>query len=108
DDIGWGLDRLLDGLAAIIEPLDADATDETTTDSVPASSPDQERATADALAVARAYASDPKVKKAAGKRKEAEKKVREAQKRVRELEKAAREALRAEAEAARAAAGRGT
>ena len=101
DDVAWGLERLLDGVAAYLAEKTA------------AGAPPQEVfAAADhggiveveaGVVVANAYASDPKVKKAAAKRKEAEKRLREDQKRVREREKALRDARKAEAEAVKVA-----
>lgn len=105
DDVAWGLERTLDGIAAYVARRAAGegsgAGDEADEDEAA-----DDAAPADVGAVIEAYASDPRVKKAAVRRKEAEKKVREAQKKVRELEKALRDARKAEAEAARAAAER--
>ncbi len=100
EDVGWGLERTLDGVAAYVAAREAAGGHDPET---PPGSVPQEEGVAEALGVAQRYASDPKVKKAAGKRKEAEKRVREAQKRVRELEKALRDLRKAEAETVRAA-----
>lgn len=112
DDVAWGLERVLDGIAAYIDARAAGA---------PGAGPDfaaeaagdageaehgESAGIADAAAITAAYVNDARVKKAAAKRKEAEKRVREAQKRLRELERAERDARKAEAEAARAAAER--
>jgi AcrR family transcriptional regulator len=137
DDVAFGLERLLDGVATYVDARAAGA---------PGAGQDLERSsgvvrapgTAGAAAsavgtldgsdedvraterVVAAYARDPRVRKAAEKRRdaekrvhdakkevrEAEKRVREAQKRVDELAKAVREASKAEADAARAAADR--
>ncbi|CAM3709893.1 TetR/AcrR family transcriptional regulator [Isoptericola cucumis] len=105
DDVEWGLERLLDGVAAYVEQKPAVAAGEApagTGGTAHATDPD----VADATSLVGLYASDARVKKAAAKRKEADKRVREAQKKVRELEKAARDARKAEAEVAKAAAER--
>ncbi|WP_166844920.1 TetR/AcrR family transcriptional regulator [Isoptericola sp. BMS4] len=102
DDVAWGLERTLDGVAAYVVGKDAGVG----ADAGEGGTADDDATPSDVAAVVEAYASDPKVKKAAVRRKEAEKKVREAQKKVRELEKALRDARKAEAEAARAAAER--
>jgi AcrR family transcriptional regulator len=104
DDVAWGLERTLDGVAAYIASRAGDTADD---DAAPDLAAEDEAAeVAERAVVVEAYASDPKVKKAAAKRKDADRRVREAQKKVRELEKAARDARKAEAEAARAAAQR--
>lgn len=123
DDGAFGLERLLDGIQAYIDARRAGlpgAGRDFAGGAVRAESPahagsltgsdDDVRA---AEAVASHYARDPKVKKAAERRKDAEKRVRElqkalheAEKKVREAEKGAREARKAEAEAAKAAAER--
>ncbi|MFI2102961.1 TetR/AcrR family transcriptional regulator [Isoptericola sp. NPDC019693] len=106
-DVAWGLERTLDGVAAYVaargpagesagEPAGGSAAE------TPGDAP-ADVDVAEALAVAQRYASDPKVKKAAGRRKDAERGLREEQKRLREREKALREARKAEAEAVRAA-----
>ena len=110
DDVAWGLESVLDGISAYIDARAAGAPG-AGRDSGPEASEGaapvrEDPDLAEAAAVASTYANDPRVKKAAGKRKEAEKRVREAQKRVRELEKALRDAGKAEAEAVRAAAER--
>jgi AcrR family transcriptional regulator len=112
DDIAWGLERVLDGIAEYIDARAAGAPG-AGRDFATASSGDGAGTEADgyedfaeAATIASAYANDARVKKAAAKRKEAEKRVREAQKRVRELEKSVRDARKAEAEAARVAAER--
>lgn len=106
DDVTWGLERTLDGVAAYVARRAAgeraDAGDQACEDGTA----DDDATPDDVAAVVEAYASNPRVKKAAARRKEAEKRVREAQKKVRELEKALRDARKAEAEAARAAAER--
>ncbi|GAB6938221.1 TetR/AcrR family transcriptional regulator [Isoptericola variabilis] len=99
DDVAWGLERTLDGIAAYVARREAAGAEPGGPDAAHVDDPE----VAAALATAGAYASDAKVKKAAAKRKEAEKRVREAQKRVRDLQKAEREARKAEAEAVRAA-----
>ncbi|WP_277207667.1 TetR/AcrR family transcriptional regulator [Isoptericola croceus] len=106
DDVGWGLERTLDGVAAFVDrrAAEVDGVERPGTDSSDAET--EADATAEASAVVQAYATDAKVKKAANKRKEVERKVREAQKKVRELEKSLREARKAETESARAAAER--
>ncbi|MFV2143740.1 TetR/AcrR family transcriptional regulator C-terminal domain-containing protein [Isoptericola sp. G70] len=111
DDIRWGLDRTLDGLAVLIDARSADAGGHCTgADGVaPPSGTDTgdgDTLTEEAAERARVYAGDPKVKKAATKRKDAERKVREARKRLRELEKAEQAARKVEAEAAHQAADR--
>ncbi|MFD6136830.1 TetR/AcrR family transcriptional regulator C-terminal domain-containing protein [Isoptericola sp. NPDC056618] len=100
EDVGWGLERTLDGVAAYVAAREAAGASaaETSPGTVP-----QEEGVAEALAVAQRYASDPKVKKAAGRRKDVERRLREEQKKVRDREKALREARKAEAEAVRAA-----
>ncbi|PJI93614.1 TetR/AcrR family transcriptional regulator [Luteimicrobium subarcticum] len=133
DDVAFGLERVLDGIAAYIDARasglpgagrdfasrDAAGPAETgRADSGPTAQhggsltgdDDDLRASA---ALASRFARDPRVKKAAEKRKDAERRVRElrkaaqeAEKKVREGEKAVREALRAEADAARSAAER--
>jgi len=98
DDVAWGLERTLDGVAAYVGAAGARADCD-----APAPGAGDDADVVEAVAVAGAYASDAKVKKAAARRKEAEKRVREAQKKVRELQKAERDARKAEAEAVRAA-----
>jgi AcrR family transcriptional regulator len=99
EDVGWGLERTLDGVAAYV----AAQAGRGPAPEAPPGSALQDAGVAEALAVAMRYSSDPKVKKAAARRKEADKRVREGQKKVRELEKALRDARKAEAEAVRAA-----
>ena len=110
DDTAWGLERVLDGVAAYVDARAAGApgagrdfqgerqgtADRAVDDAGPAVDDGRDEVVA--------YARDPKVKKATLKRRDAERRVREAQKKVRELEKALREAQRAEREAARVAA----
>ncbi|MFE5334310.1 TetR/AcrR family transcriptional regulator [Isoptericola sp. NPDC056573] len=100
EDVGWGLERTLDGVAAYVAARAAAGGPDPET---PAGGVPQDEGVAEALAVAQRYASDPKVKKAAAKRKDVERRLREEQKKVREREKALREARKAEAEAVRAA-----
>ncbi|MGH3587329.1 MAG: hypothetical protein ACRDQ0_13490, partial [Pseudonocardia sp.] len=100
DDVAWGLERVLDGVAAYSGERD------TAPDAPPAAPTGDDPEVAAAVVLVSSYASDAKVKKAAARRKEADKRVREAQKKVRELEKAARDAHKAEAAEARAAAER--
>lgn len=110
DDATWGLERTLDGIEAYIDAGAAGAPSagrDGTAGTAAAGPAPVDPVVAEAVALIDAYGSDPKVKKAAAKRKEADKRVREAQKKVRELEKAAREARKAEALAARAAVDRG-
>lgn len=104
DDVAWGLERTLDGVAAFVARHTAGP--ETCDTTGPTDERSDEAVDAEVAAVVQTYASDAKVKKAAAKRKEAERKVREAQKKVRELERAAREASRSEVETARQAAAR--
>ncbi|MFC8599908.1 MULTISPECIES: TetR/AcrR family transcriptional regulator [unclassified Isoptericola] len=104
DDVAWGLERTLDGVGAYVAAREAAGGLAGPDDPAPGVGDDP--AVVEAVAVAGAYASDAKVKKAAARRKEADKRVREAQKRVRELEKALRDARKAEAEAVHAAAER--
>ena len=99
DDVAWGLERTLDGIAAYVASREAVGAAPGVGEPAYVDDPEVD----DAVAVAGAYASDAKVKKAAAKRKEAEKRVREAQKRVRDLQKAERDARKAEAETVRAA-----
>ncbi|GAA1719451.1 TetR/AcrR family transcriptional regulator [Isoptericola hypogeus] len=101
DDVAWGLERTLDGIAAVIASKGSTTPED---GPAPAATSADEDDLAEATALVQAYASDARVKKAAAKRKEADKRVREAQKRVRELEKALRDAHKTEAEVARAAA----
>jgi AcrR family transcriptional regulator len=123
DDGAFGLERVLDGIQTYIDARAAGlpgAGRDFGAGSARAEGPahagsltgsdDDVRA---AAAVASRYARDPRVKKAAEKRKDAEKRVREqqkavheAEKRVREAEKRVRELQKAEAEAAKAAAER--
>jgi len=107
DDVAWGLERVLDGIAAYVEARAAGAPG-AGLESAAAGAPEpvEDPDVAAAEQVAAAYANDPRVKKAAAKRKEAEKRVREAHKRVRELERALRDARRGEDEAVRGAAER--
>jgi AcrR family transcriptional regulator len=100
EDVGWGLERTLDGIAAYVAAREAAGGPDA--GALPGCVPEEE-GVAEALALAQRYTSDAKVKKAAARRKEADKRVREAQKRVRELEKALRDSRKAEAEAVRAA-----
>lgn len=88
DDAGFGLERILDGIAAYLAAKGAGVAS-------PAAAPDPDLAH---------YAKDQKVKDAAQRRREAEKALREAQKREHEALKNAREraAAAAEREAARA------
>ena len=123
DDGAFGLERLLDGIQAYIDARAAGlpgagrdfgggaarAEGSAHAGSLTGSDDDVRAA----AAVASRYARDPRVKKAAEKRKDAEKHVRElqkavheAEKRVREAEKRVRELQKAEAEAAKAAAER--
>lgn len=102
EDVGWGLERTLDGVAAYLAARGAAAGDEPTNGAATGAVPEDD-GVAEALALAQRYTSDPKVKKAAAKRKDAERRLREEQKKVREREKAVREARKAEAEAVRAA-----
>ncbi|MEL7976506.1 TetR/AcrR family transcriptional regulator [Isoptericola sp. F-RaC21] len=101
DDVAWGLERMLDGVGAYVASREAAGAHPDGRTPAPSTGDDPEVAAA--LATAAAYASDPKVKKAAGKRKDVERRLREEQKKVREREKALREARKAEAEAVRAA-----
>jgi len=109
DDTLWGLDRILDGIGAYVEARAAGAPGagrdfRAERDAEAPAAPDVEDAGSDdARAEAAAHARDPRVKKAAVKRRDAERRLREAQKKVRELEKSLREAQRNELEAARAA-----
>ncbi|MGF0118121.1 TetR/AcrR family transcriptional regulator [Promicromonospora sp. Marseille-Q5078] len=100
DDVGWGLERTLDGVAAYVVAREAAGGADAGTR--PGSAPEDE-GVAEALALAQRYTSDAKVKKAAARRKDVERRLREEQKKVREQEKALREARKAEAEAVRAA-----
>jgi AcrR family transcriptional regulator len=130
DDAAFGLERLLDGVAAYVEARAAGrpgvgrdfAADGAGASPAPSSAAPSSRAGSlagsdddarEAATFASRYVRDPKVKKAAEKRKDAEQRVRElqksvheAEKKVHEAEKAVREARKAEAEAARAAAER--
>jgi len=115
DDVAFGLERLLDGVAVYVEARDAGAPgagrdfraapadgSDAVAESDAAQNPDHVVVTA-AADLARAYAKDPKVKRAVTRRREADKQVREAQKRVRELQRSLDEAVRNEAEALRSA-----
>lgn len=111
DDIRWGLERTLDGIAVLVEDRAAravrtGAAGDDDAAAVPPSGTGHDALAAEAAQRARAYAADPRVKKAANRRKDAERAVREARKRLRELEKAEQTARKAEAEAARQAAER--
>ncbi|PRZ09372.1 TetR family transcriptional regulator [Isoptericola sp. CG 20/1183] len=110
DDVQWGLDRTLDGIAVLIEHRAAGAPhagdDDAASVTPSGTDPGSRELAEEAAARARTYAGDPRVKKAAHRRKDAERQVREARKRLRELEKAEQAARQAEAEAARQAAAR--
>jgi len=118
DDVAFGMERVLDGVAAYIEArangLPGAGRDFTRDGGDPSaggagrsgSLSESDDDLRDAAAVASRYARDPQVKKAAEKRKEAEKRVRELQKAVHEAEKALRDARKTEGEAAKAAAER--
>jgi len=125
DDVAFGMERVLDGIAAYIDaranglPGAGRAFDQPDCDPAAGgagragSLAESDTDLRDAAAVASRYARDPRVKKAAEKRKEAEKRVRElqkavheAEKKVREAEKSLRDARKAEGEAAKAAAER--
>ncbi|MGC5165648.1 TetR/AcrR family transcriptional regulator C-terminal domain-containing protein [Luteimicrobium sp. DT211] len=126
DDSAFGLERILDGVAAYIDaraaglpgagrtfPAEPGAATSSAGARNAGSLTGSDDGVREAAALASRYARDPKVKRAAEKRKDAEKRVRElqkavheAEKKVREGEKALREARKAEAEAAKAAAER--
>jgi len=103
DDVAWGLERTLDGVGAYVADREAAGALPDGGGAEAAASTGEDPEVVEAVAVAGAYSSDPKVKKAAARRKEADKRVREGQKRVRELEKALRDARKAESEVVRAA-----
>jgi len=109
DDTAWGLERLLDGVASYVAAR-AGGAPGAGRDFRAAVVDEGAREADDRLDLAqeevRAHARDPKVRRAAVRRRDAERRLREEQKRVREAEKALREAERAEREAARAAAER--
>ncbi|WP_251150502.1 TetR/AcrR family transcriptional regulator [Cellulosimicrobium sp. Marseille-Q4280] len=115
DDTSWGLERILDGLAVYVDARAAGAPGAGRDfGGAPDATPGEAHDTDDGLPArdggacsvpdeVAVHVRDPKVKKAALKRRDAERRLREGHKKVRELEKALREAQRAERDAARAA-----